>query len=88
MHEKIQTTKAKAKVLQPFFEKLVVASKNVNKREAIRAAKDVLQTEVSSKKLVDDLSKRYQDKTSGFTRITNIGFRAGDAAPLVQIELV
>ena len=88
LHEKIQTTKAKAKALQQFMEKLVNSAKQSDKKIAIRSVRTFLQNNESSKKLVDELAKKYQDKASGFTRITNVGFRAGDAALLVQIELV
>jgi large subunit ribosomal protein L17 len=87
LHERIQTTQAKAKVLQPIIEKLIIKAKNPNKVIAIRAANATLQSEIAAKKLVEDLSKKFQKKNSGFTRITKVGFRAGDAAPMVQIEL-
>lgn len=86
--EKIQTTKAKAKALQQFMEKMVHSAKQSDKKIAIRSVGSFIQNKACSKKLIEDIAKRYQDKQSGFTRITNIGFRAGDAAELVQIELV
>ena len=39
-------------------------------------------------KLMGELATKYADRSSGFTRITRIGERLGDAAPIVQIELV
>jgi large subunit ribosomal protein L17 len=39
-------------------------------------------------KLMGELAAKYADRGSGFTRITRLGPRAGDAAPMVQIELV
>jgi large subunit ribosomal protein L17 len=39
-------------------------------------------------KLMTELAEKYADRSSGFTRIVKIGQRAGDAAPMVQIELV
>lgn len=88
LHEKIQTTTAKAKALQPVMERLISSAKKSDKKMAIREVNEVVQNELSSRKLIEEISKRYQDKTSGFTRIVKIGFRAGDAAPIVQIELV
>lgn len=88
INEKIKTTKAKAKALQPIFERLVISAKNSDKKTAIREVNELLQNELSSRKIIEDIGKRYQSKGSGFTRITNLGFRAGDAAPMVQIELV
>lgn len=87
IHEKIETTQAKAKALKSFVEKLIVASKGDNKLVAIRRVNAMVDDEKSAKKLIDTLCKRYENKTSGFTRITKLGFRAGDAAPIVSIEL-
>jgi len=39
-------------------------------------------------KLMGELAEKYADRTSGYTRIVKIGERLGDAAPIVQIELV
>jgi large subunit ribosomal protein L17 len=88
LHEKIKTTEAKAKALQPYFEKLVVKAKKPNKMLAIRAVNAVLNSELGSKKMIEVLATKYEKRESGFTRITKIGFRNGDTAPLVQIELV
>lgn len=88
LHGKIKTTKAKAKALQPVMEKLINSAKGKEKRIAIREAGQLLQNELSSKILFEELVKKYQGKSSGFTRISEIGFRAGDKAPLVQIELL
>jgi len=84
----IQTTKAKAKAVQPLIDKLIICAKGTNKRLAIQEVSRYLHTEMSSKKLFNEIVKKYPDRETGFTRISEIGFRAGDAAPLVQIELV
>jgi len=88
IHEKIQTTQAKAKAVQPLVDKLINNAKKQEKRLAIRELQTILQNEMSSRKVMEDLIKRYADRTSGFTRITPIKFRAGDNAPIVQIELI
>ena len=88
IHEKIQTTAAKAKAVQPILDGLIAQAKRNEKRIAIRALNKVLHSELSSRKVMEELVKRYAARTSGFTRITPIKFRAGDAAPIVQIELV
>lgn len=87
LHEKIKTTEAKAKAIRPVVDKLITTAKNKDKVTAIREVNAVLQNELSAKKLIDQVAKKYAKKTSGFTRITKLGTRAGDAAPLVQIEL-
>jgi large subunit ribosomal protein L17 len=88
LHEKIRTTESKAKALQPVIDELINTAKNKNKNEAIRGIMGILHNDFSSKKTMEELVKRYREKKSGFTRITHIGFRSGDAAPVVQIELV
>jgi large subunit ribosomal protein L17 len=88
VHEKIQTTQAKAKAVQPLIEELIITAKTKEKREAIRSLMVVLHSELSSRKIMEELLKRYEKRGSGFTRITPIKFRAGDNALLVQIELV
>ncbi len=87
IYEKVKTTTTKAKAVQPFVERLISISKNKEKRHAIRELERLLQHENASKKLMEVLAERYKDKTSGFTRITKLGNRAGDNAPIVQIEL-
>jgi large subunit ribosomal protein L17 len=87
LHDKIQTTEAKAKALQPLVDELINDAKNSNKAMAIKAVNTVLKSELGAKKLIEKICKQYADKKSGYTRITRIGFRAGDSAPLVQIEL-
>lgn len=87
LHEKIRTTEAKAKVLKPFMDKLINDAKGVNKPIAIRKIQRTIQTELGQKKLMEEIAKRYQDKQSGYTRTIKLGFRSGDAAPIVQIEL-
>ncbi|MFO0780725.1 MAG: 50S ribosomal protein L17 [Candidatus Gracilibacteria bacterium] len=88
IHEKIQTTQAKAKAVQPLVDDLINIAKRKEKRLAIRSLNSVLQSELASRKVMEELTKRYAERKSGYTRITPIKFRAGDAAPLVQIELV
>ncbi len=88
IHEKIQTTQAKAKAVQPLVDDLINTAKRKEKRLAIRALDSVLHSDLASRKVMEELIKRYAERKSGYTRITPIKFRAGDAAPIVQIELV
>jgi large subunit ribosomal protein L17 len=88
IHGKIQTTKARAKAIQPIVDKIIGVAKNKDKKTAIRETSAVLQNELSSKILFEELVKKYQSRETGFTKIREIGFRAGDTAPLVQIELL
>lgn len=88
LYEKIKTTQAKAKLVKPIVEKLITASKGKSKMNAYRTLNAYLFDTNASKKLMNELAPRYKDKSSGCVRITKLGFRAGDAAPVVQLELV
>jgi len=88
LYEKVKTTKAKAKILKPIIEKLMVDAKGSSAVNVYRHLNSYLLDKNASKKVVDELLKRYKDRKAGFVRITNLGYRAGDAAPMVQIELV
>jgi large subunit ribosomal protein L17 len=88
LYEKVKTTKAKAKIAVPIIEKLLVSVKNNTAIENYRNLNAYLADQNASKKIMQELLKRYKDRNAGFTRMTNLGFRAGDAAPMVQIELV
>ena len=88
IHEKIKTTNAKAHDIQPFVEHLIHIAKTKTGLGAIREFDSLLNHEDSSRKLIEVLKERYKEKTSGFTRITKLGNRKGDNAPLVQLELI
>ncbi len=88
IYGKMKTTIAKANAVQPFIEKLINVGKNENKREAIRNIEKLLQHENSSRKIIEVLAEKYKDRNSGYTRITKLGNRHGDNAPMVQIELI
>ncbi len=88
LYEKVKTTEAKAKLVKPVIEKLISKAK---KKDAVTANRDLnayLPDKNATKKIMRELINRYKDRSSGFVRLTKIGFRAGDAAPMVQIELV
>lgn len=88
IYEKVQTTQAKAKAVQPFVERLISIGKKKEKLAAIREIEKLLQHENSSRKILEVLAEKYKDRDSGFTRIIKIGPRKGDNAPIVQIELI
>lgn len=88
IYEKVKTTRRKAKAIQPYIERLITIAKGENRMNAIRQVEKLLQHENCSRKLFEDLVERYKDRKSGYTKIHNIGSRAGDNAPMVQIELV
>jgi large subunit ribosomal protein L17 len=88
IYEKIKTTQTKAKAVQPFVDRLINIGKKKEKREAIREIESLLQHKDSSRKILEVLKEKYKDRPSGYTRITKLGYRNGDSAPVVQIELI
>ncbi len=87
LYEKVKTTKAKAKAVQPLVEKMIT----VGKQDTLAARRELLSffhTENPVKKIMEDLGKRYAGRKGGYTRIIKLGNRAGDAAEMVSIELV
>jgi len=88
IHEKVKTTQVKAKLVAPFVESLITIAKKKDTKHAIREIEKKLQHESASKKIFEALVDRYKDRGSGYTRITKLGFRAGDNAPVVQVELI
>jgi large subunit ribosomal protein L17 len=86
-HEKITTTDMKAKELRQVAEKMISLGKNGSLHARRRAAGVVRESGVV-KKLFEDISPRYKDRSGGYTRIVKAGFRVGDNAPLAMIELI
>lgn len=86
-YEKIETTIARAKVTRPAVEKLITLARR-NDLAARRALLAYFTTEQPVKKLLEVLGPRYMGRTGGYTRITKLGARQGDAADLALIELV
>ena len=86
-HERIRTTEARAKELRPRVERLITLGRRGD-LHARRLALSYLPDPTMVEKLFEDVGPRYKDRPGGYTRITKIGMRKGDAAELVQIELV
>lgn len=85
-NEEIKTTNAKAKAVRGLFEKIVTKGKS-GSLHTRRLIHSMLQNKEATKKLVDDISKRYKDTKGGYTRIQKIGNRRGDNAPMVTLSL-
>ena len=86
-YEQIKTTLPKAKVLKPEADKIITLGKKENlKNKKILISK--LQDKKSASKVVKTLSKRYEKRNGGYTRIIKAGFRSGDKAPIAIIEFV
>ena len=86
-YEQITTTLPKAKVLKPVADKIITLGKKDSlKNKKILFSK--LQDKKSASKVVKTLSKRYEKRSGGYTRIIKAGFRYGDKAPVAIIEFV
>ena len=86
-YEQIKTTLPKAKVLRPQADKIIT----LGKKESLQNSKILiskLQDSKSANKVKKTLSKRYQNRKGGYTRIIKAGFRYGDNAPMAIIEFV
>lgn len=87
LYEKVKTTETKARVVRPYVERAITAGKTgtLATRRKLQA---FFYTEQPVKKIFEVLAPRYKERSGGYTRITKLGPRQGDAAPIVQIELV
>jgi len=85
-HERVQTTDAKAKELRRWAERMVTLGKR-GTLHARRQAASFVRDKAVVKKLFDEIAPRFASRPGGYTRITKIGLRRGDAAPLSVIEL-
>jgi large subunit ribosomal protein L17 len=86
-YEQITTTLPKAKFLKPQADKIITLGKN----ESLQSTKLLmlkLQDIKSTNKVRKTLSKRYEKRNGGYTRIVKAGFRYGDNAPMAIIEFV
>jgi len=87
VYEKIKTTQAKAKAARSLVETLITTAK-AGDLSARRTLLAFFPTEQPVQKLMDILGPRYKNRNGGYTRIIKIGSRLGDAATVVQLELV
>ena len=86
-YEQITTTLPKAKFLKPQADKIIT----LGKKESLQTTKRLmskLQDLSSTNKVKKTLSKRYENRNGGYTRIIKAGFRYGDNAPMAVIEFV
>ena len=86
-YEQIKTTLPKAKFLKPQADKLITLGKK-NNLQTTKLLITQLQDIKSADKVKKTLSKRYEKRSGGYTRIIKAGFRYGDNAPMAIIEFV
>ena len=86
-HKAVTTTQTKAKRVQPVAEKLVSLAKRGDLHARRQAMADITDKSVVHE-LFTNIAPLVQDRPGGYTRITKLGFRKGDNAPMALIELV
>lgn len=87
LHERIETTTAKAKELRPYAERLITLARRNDLHSRRLAARQVADRDALGK-LFDDIAPRFAGRPGGYTRILKLGTRKGDAADMALIELV
>ena len=86
-HGQIKTTESKAKELRHVADKMISLAKRGD-LHARRQAEGFVMDKAVTKKLFNEIAKKYTDRNGGYTRIIKLGLRQGDAAPVAIIELV
>ena len=86
-YEQIITTLPKAKLIKPQAEKLITLGKKKNLTNT-RVLISKLQDKTNANKILNTLSKRYEKRAGGYTRIVKAGYRYGDKSPMAVIEFV
>ena len=84
---RIETTETRAKEVRSVAEKMITLGKK-NTLAARRQALSYITKESVVKKLFDEIAPKYKEVSGGYTRITRIGNRRGDAAEMAIIELI
>ncbi len=87
-YERVQTTEAKAKEVRGLVDGMITLAKRGDLHARRQLVSKMPHEPLIVDKLMTELAEKYADRASGFTRIVKIGQRSGDAAPMVQIELV
>ena len=84
---RMETTITRAKEIAPLAEKMITLGK-AKDLASYRQALEFITREDVAKKIFDEVAPKYADRNGGYTRITRIGTRRGDAAETAVIELV
>ena len=87
-YEKVKTTEAKAKEVRGIVDGYITLAKRGDLHARRQLVARLPHEPLIVEKLMGELATKYADRGSGFTRIVKLGQRAGDAASMVQIELV
>ena len=84
---RMETTVTRAKEIAPLAEKMITLGKKKD-LTAYRQALSFITREDVAKKVFDEVAPRYSERNGGYTRITRVGPRRGDAAEMAILELV
>lgn len=86
LYEHIETTEAKAKVIKPLFDQLVTKAK----KNTLASTRSIHATlgRIAADKLTQELVHGFEERNSGYTRALHIGWRKGDAAELMRVEII
>ena len=87
-HGRIETTEAKAKEVRPLIEKMITKA-NVGTLASKRLVISRLYNlTAEANKLINDIAPKYKERTGGYTRITKLPRRGGDASKMAVIEFI
>ena len=84
---KLETTFTRAKEVQPVVEKMITLGKKGGLANYLRAMSFITKEDVANK-LFKEIAPGYAERNGGYTRVTRVGVRRGDAAETALIELV
>ena len=84
---RMETTTTRAKEIAPMAEKMITLGK-AKDLASYRQALSFITREDVAKKVFDEIAPKYAERNGGYTRITRIGVRRGDAAEIAVIELI
>ncbi len=87
-YEQVKTTEARAKEVRGQVERIITLAKDGSLAARRRIVAELPDEPLVIDKLMNEIAPKYGDRTSGYTRVVKLGLRAGDAAPIVQLELV
>jgi len=87
-YEKVRTTEAKAKEVRGVVDGMITLAKRGDLHARRQLVSRMPHEPLIVEKLMGEIAEKYADRSSGFTRIIKLGQRPGDAASIVQIELV
>jgi large subunit ribosomal protein L17 len=87
-YERVKTTEAKAKEVRGLVDGMITLAKRGDLAARRQLVAQLPREPLIVEKLMSEIAAKYADRSSGYTRITRLGPRLGDSAPIVQIELV